>query len=142
MNKAFTEICQTGNFLIDGISGSTPQEIRKIIKSDGQLYGETDGRRYKLIPMDDEAETVMRNFSDYPDGENESIYECRVINGHLVVLLYVFAIVRRIDLESETMHFYMDRLLRRELEQKSVILDGDEVKFMQDEFMIKMKLNK
>lgn len=136
MNKAFTEICQTGNFLIDGISGSTLQEIRKIVKSDGQLYGETDGRRYKLIPMDDEAETVMRNFSDYPDGENESIYECREINGHLVVLLYVFAIVRRIDLESETMHFYMDRLLKRELEQRSVILDGDEVKFMQDEFMI------
>ncbi len=133
MNKAFRDICQVGNFSVEGVK---PSDIQQISKYDGKLFGIANGKRYLLNPLDEKAEIVVRTFSDFPDDSNESIYEYQEVNGCLVLLLYVFANVRRIDLESETMHFYMDRLLKSELESNNTIIDGDEVKFMQNEFII------
>ena len=133
MNKAFMDICQTGNFSID--ENIDLSAIKKLRKKNGELFAVFNGKEYRLYALDDDAEMVVRNFSDYPDEENESIYECHVINNHLIVLLYVFSNVRRIDLESETMHFYLERLLKNQLENEGKISDGDEVKFLQDEIM-------
>lgn len=133
MNKSFIDICQTGNFSTD--EKINLAEVKKLRKKDDRLYAVLNGKEYALNCLNDDAEFVVRNFSDYPDDENESIYECQVINNHLVVLLYVFTNVRRIELESETMHFYLERLVKNELEDARIITDGDEVKFLQDEFI-------
>lgn len=134
MNKAFIDICQIGNFSID--ENIDLSKIKKLRKKDDRLYAVLDGKEYLLNSMNDDAETVIRNFSDYPDEENEAIYECQVINGHLIVLLYVFSNVRRIELESETMHFYLERLLKNQFESEGRIVNGDEIKFLEDEFMV------
>ncbi|MCH5165493.1 MAG: AAA family ATPase [Clostridiales bacterium] len=134
MNKAFNEICQVGNFSI--YENVDIAKIEKLHKRDGRLFAVLNTKEYELHSLNDDAELVIRNFSDYPDGENESIYECKVINNHLVVLLYVFSNVRRIELESETMHFYLERLLKNQFESDGKIVNGDEVQFLQDEFLI------
>ena len=134
MNKAFLDICQTGNFSVD--ENINLSEVKKLRKKDGRLFAVLGGKEYALTSLNDDADMVVRNFSEYPDDENESIYECVVANNHLVVLLYMFSAVRRIELESETMYFYMGRLLKNEYENKGIIQNGDEIKFLQDEFMI------
>ena len=109
MNKAFIDICQVGNFSAD--ENINFADVNRIRKKDEQLFAVVNGIEYKLHALNDDAEIVVRNFSDYPDEENESIYECNVINGNLVILLYVFSNIRRIELESETMHFYLDEFM-------------------------------
>ncbi|MBD5086428.1 MAG: AAA family ATPase [Clostridiales bacterium] len=133
MNKFLIDICQTGNFSID--EKVNLDQIKKLRKKGGALFAVVDGKEYKLNSLDDESDFVVRNFSDFPDEENESIYECNVVNNHLVVLLYVFSRVRRIDLESETMHFYLERMVKNQFEELGEIVGGDEIKFLQDEFM-------
>lgn len=133
MNKAFTDICQVGNFSIN--ENIDLSKIKKVRKKNDELFAVLNSKEYRMHALDYDAEMVVRNFSDYPDEENESIYECNIINNHLVLLLYVFSNVRRIELESETMHFYLERLIKNKFVSEGKITDGDEVKFLQNEFV-------
>lgn len=134
MNNAFRTNCQVGNFKSE--IKINRNDIKALVKRNNELYAITDKREYLLKPMDDMAELVIRNFSDYTGEQNESIYELEVNGEYLVVLLYVFKSVKRIQLKSETMHIYLDRLLKNEYLSNGKIANDDEVAFLNKEFLI------
>lgn len=130
MNNTRIGIQMSGNFTTD--EKINHGDIDFIVKHSDMLFAKVKNREIKLIPVGNDAELIVRNFSSYDVDQNESIYDIKIVDRYIVIILYTFKNVKRIELPSETLHFYLDRMIKNELENKGI---ADEVKFMTDEFM-------
>lgn len=127
----------TGTFKID--RNIDKDEILHIIKKDNNLYLFTKER--DLIFLDGEgsegSKVVIQNFSNALPENNETIYDFEIKDKYVIILLYAFPKgLLKIELESETMHFYPDRLnVTKDLEEKYGIPEKNHIEFLKDEFI-------
>ena len=130
----------SGNFQWDGVMIPSESDIDHLFKRHGILYAKTKSGAYevRLVPNGNSAELVVQNFSDHDAEDNESIYDIQIVKGYIVVILYIFRMVRRIELPSETMHFYLDRLEEKQLRDDKNI--PDPLHFLSEEFMEKKSI--
>lgn len=131
MKNTFVGVPICGNFT--AAVQVTIDNSSKINKRGTQLFLTMGNKEVLLSPIDSRSELVVDNFSSKTDDENETIYEVRTLNDLIVIVVYTFLNVQRIELPSETLHFYLDRLEKKRLEEDEGIVD--EVRFLTDEFM-------
>ena len=127
----------TGTFKIE--RNIDKEKIQYITKKDNNLYLFT--KEKDLIFLDGEgnegAKTVVQNFSDALPEDNETIYDFEINDKCVIILLYAFPKgLLKIELESETMNFYPDRLnVTKELEEKYSIPEKNHINFLENEFI-------
>lgn len=127
----------SGNFSLSREYVGNLQDIEYLFKRDDELFARSNGHDVRLVPKNNDAEIVLQNFSSHDPEECESIYDLKLFDDYLVVVLYLFRMVRRIPLPSEAMNFYLERLLKTRLEENDGIVD--EVQFLNDEFSVPVR---
>ena len=122
-----------GNFSAD--QSIDIKEVLCVNKKNDVLIVKTAHSEIKLMPKDDQAESIIQNFSAYLYDDNESIYSIKIIKDNIVIILYMFKSIQRIELESETQHFYLDRLETNRLISEGTIIKNDETDFLKKKFL-------
>jgi hypothetical protein len=122
-----------GNFSADQSIGM--KEIIHINKRNNVLFAKTAHSEIKLLPEDEQAEFITQNFSSFLNEDNESIYTVNIIKTNIVIILYMFKSIQRIEMENETQYFYLDRLETNRLRSKNRITRADEIDFLKKEFL-------
>ncbi|MDR0909036.1 MAG: AAA family ATPase [Spirochaetaceae bacterium] len=93
----------------------------------------------KLFPKDDGAEIVINHFGIGLDENNDSIYTVKTCwerrKENIVIVLYLFKQTRRIELESESLNFYLERLETSRLITDGIMKKTDEIQFLEKEFL-------
>ena len=131
MKSTFVGVPICGNFKPE--SQVNLDSLSKVNKIGTKLYLIARNSQILLLPIDSSSELVVDNFSSRLDNENETIYELKVLNNIIVIIVYTFLNVQRIELPSETIHFYLDRLEKKRLEEQEGVID--DIKFLIDEFV-------
>lgn len=82
----------------------------------GRLHLSNGKKNISLAELDDNSKLVFSNFSNDIADNNESIYKLEYNNGIVVVLLYVYADVQKLKLDSQSISIH----LRRDVEKQFV----------------------